>query len=180
MNKTFITTAVAALGIVGVACAQSSTTQIDATPSYLTLRGGLVFPLDDNLRENSDLYGALGLDYEFPTQLIKGSTTFASVDWWFKGSNGGNGNVFPLTITQHFYTGKGNSYYREGRSYFFVGGGIAIIDVANKSSSKFCLRGGVGTELGPNIIAEASLTLSDRSKTDVRANAVGVYIGYRF
>ena len=180
MNKTFITTAVAALGIVGVACAQSSTTVIDATPSYLTLRGGVTFPLDDNLRESSDLFGALGLDYEFRSQLIRGSTTYASVDWWFKGSNGGNGNVFPLTITQRFYNNHGNSYYKEGRSYFFVGGGVAVIDVASKSSAKFCVRGGFGTELGPNIIAEASLTLSDKSKTNVRANAVGVYIGYRF
>jgi len=180
MNKTFITTAVAALGLVGVACAQSSTTQIDATPSNLTLRGGLVLPLDSNLRENSDFYGGLGLDYEFPNQLIRGSSTFASVDWYFKGSTGSNGNVFPLTLTQRFYSNKGNSYYKDGRSYFFVGGGIAIIDVAGKSSSKYCLRGGIGTELGPNIIAEASLTFSDKSKTDVRANAVGFYIGYRF
>ena len=180
MNKTFMTTAVAALGIVGVACAQSSSTQIDATPSNLTLRGGIVLPLDNHLRDASDLFGGVGLDYEFPSQMIKGSTTYASVDWWFRASNGDNGNVFPLTITQHFYTGHGNSYYKDGRSYFFVGGGIAVIDVGGKSSAKFCLRGGLGTELGPNIIAEASLTLSDRSKTDVRANGVGVYIGYRF
>jgi len=180
MNKKFFTAAVAALGIVGAASAQSSSTQIDATPSNLTIRGGVVFPLDSELRKASDLFAGLGLDYEFPTQLIKGSTTFASVDWWLKASNGTNGNVFPLTVTQRFYSGKGNNYYKEGRSYFFVGGGIAIIDVEHKSSSKFCFRGGIGTELGPNIIAEASLTLSDRSKTDVRANAVGVYIGYRF
>jgi hypothetical protein len=180
MNKKFLTAAVAALGIVGVSVAQSSTTQIDATPSNLTFRLGVVFPLDDNLRENSDLYGGLGVDYTFPTQLIKGSTTYASLDWFFKGSNGRNGNVFPIAINQRFYSKTGNSFYPDGRSYFFIGGGVAIIDVSNRSDTKFMIRGGVGTELGPNIIAEAAATFSDRSKVDVRANAIGIYIGYRF
>ena len=180
MNKTFLLAVVAAFGITGIPSAQNADTRIDATPSDLTFRGGIVLPIDDNLREASDFFGAIGVDYEFKTQLIKGSTTYMSADWYFKGSNGSNGNVFPIAINQRFWGSKGSPFWSEGRSYFFIGGGVAIIDVASKSSTKFMLRGGIGTEIGPNIIAEATLTLSDRSSTDVRANAVGIFLGYRF
>lgn len=181
MSKKLMALALAAMGITGIAAAQSADTRIDATPSYLTFRGGLLFPLDSNLRENSDLYGSLGVDYEFPTQLVKGSTTFASVDWWLRTSNGDNGNVFPIAINQKFYSNnKGNGFYADGRSYFFIGAGVAIIDVAGKSSSKWMLRGGVGMEIGPNVIAEAIATFSDESSAKVRANGIGVYLGYRF
>lgn len=180
MSKKFMAMALAAIGIVGGAFAQGSDTRIDATPSYLTFRGGIVFPLDDNLRESSDLFGGLGVDYEFPSQLIKGSLTYASLDWWFRTSNGDNGNVFPIAINQRFYGKSGNSMYPDGRSYFFVGLGVAIIDVAGKSSGKWMVRGGVGTEIGPNIIAEAIATFSDESSTKVRANGIGLYLGYKF
>ena len=176
MNKKFMALALAAIGITSVAGAQA----IDATPSYLTFRGGILFPMDSNLRESSDLFGAVGADYEFPKQLIRGSTTFASVDWWFRTSNGDNGNVFPLAINQRFYSKGGNGMYADGRNYFFVGAGVAIIDVAGKSSGKWMLRGGVGTEIGPNVIAEAVATFSDESSTKVRANGIAVYLGYRF
>lgn len=180
MNKKFMAMALAAIGIVGGAMAQSDDTRIDATPSYLTFRGGLLFPLDDNLRESSDLFGAIGIDYEFPSQLIRGSTTYFSAEWWFRTSNGDNGNVFPLAFNQRWYTGHQNRFYEGGRSYFFVGIGAAIIDVAGKSSAKWMLRGGVGTEIGPNIIAEGVLTWSDESSTRVSATGVGVYLGYKF
>jgi hypothetical protein len=180
MNKKLMAMALAAIGIVGGAFAQSSDTRIDATPSYLTFRGGILFPLDDNLRESSDLFGALGVDYEFPTQLIRGSTTYASLEWWFRTSNGDNGNVFPLAVNQRWYSKSGNGWYPEGRNYFFIGAGVAIIDVAGKSSGKWMLRGGVGTEIGPNIIAEAVLNFSDESSTKVRANGVGLFVGYKF
>ena len=180
MSMKFMAVALAAVGIVGGAMAQSDSTRIDATPSFLTFRGGLVFPLDNNLREASDLFAGLGVDYEFPTQLIRGSTTYFSADWWLNTSTGDNGNVFPLAVNQRFYGKGGNRFYEEGRNYFFVGLGVAIIDVGGKSSGKWMIRGGVGTEIGPNIIAEGVVTFSDESSTGVRANGIGVYLGYRF
>ena len=179
MSKKLIAMALAAIGIVSGAMAQSDDTRIDATPSYLTFRGGLVIPWDDNLREASDLFGGVGIDYEFPTQIVRGATTYFSADWWFRTSNGDNGNVFPLAVNLRFYSNSGISMYPEGRSYFFVGAGVAIIDVG-KSTAKWMIRGGVGTQLGPNIIAEGVLTFSDESSTKVRANGLGVYLGYKF
>ncbi len=179
MSKKLIAMALAAIGIVGGAVAQSDDTRIDATPSFLTFRGGLVIPWDDNLREVSDLFGGIGIDYEFPSQIVRGALTYFSADWWFRTSNGDNGNVFPLAVNFRFYNNAGLSYYPEGRTYFFVGVGAAIID-AGKSSAEWMLRGGVGAELGPNVIGEAVLTFSDESSTKVRANGIGFYLGYRF
>lgn len=180
MTKKLIALVLATMGIIGGAFAQSDDSRIDATPSYLTFRGGLLFPLDDNLRESSDLFGGVGIDYEFPTQMIRGFTTYFSADWWFRTSNGDNGNVFPLAINLRKYTSKQSPYFEGGRFYFFGGIGAAIIDVAGKSSAKWMLRGGVGTEIGPNLIAEGSLTWSDESDTKVRAFGLGVHIGYKF
>lgn len=180
MSKKFMAMALAAIGIVSVASAQSDDTRIDATPSYLTVRGGVLFPLDDGLRDASDFWGVIGLDYEFPTQLIRGSTTFLTGEWWLRTSSGDNGNIFPITINQRFYAKGGNRYYPEGRNYFFLGAGVAIIDVGGQSSGKWMIRGGVGTEIGPNILVEASASFSDESKSGARANGVGVTFGYRF
>jgi hypothetical protein len=180
MTKKFMAMALATIGIVGGAFAQSDSTRIDATPSDLTLRGGLIFPLDDNLREASDLFAGIGLDYDFRTQLIRGSTTFFSAEWWLRASNGDNGNVFPLAINQRWYTGRQSPYYDGGRFYFFAGIGAAIIDVAGESNAKWMVRGGIGAELGPNIVAEGVFTWSDESSTKVRASGLGVWIGYKF
>jgi hypothetical protein len=171
---------VAALGVVGLASAQNSgQSTLDARPTNLTFRGGIVFPLDDNLRAVSDFFGGIGVDYLFPTQLIRGSETYLSLDWFAKGTNLRKGSVLPIALNQRFYLGRG-IYNREFRNYFFIGAGVAVIDVG-ASSTRFMLRGGVGTELGPNIIAEGVLTLSDESRgSGVRANAIGAYIGYRF
>jgi hypothetical protein len=171
----------AALGICGVASAQNSGQRTDATPVGFTFRGGVVFPLDEDLRKTADLFFGLGADYVFPTQLIRGSETFASLDWFARATNGQNGNVFPIALNQRFYSRPGSGLYnREFRNYVFIGAGAAIIDIGG-SSTKFMLRGGAGTELGPNIVAEAVLTFSDKAdKTGVRANALGVYFGYRF
>lgn len=177
MRKIFITSALAALAVIGSA---QVTGQIDATPSNLTIRGGIVFPLDDRLRDSSDFFGGFGLDYDFPRQLIRGSTTYASADWFFKGTSGQKGNVFPLALNQRFYGRTVSGIEQYGAPYFFVGVGLAIIDVTSAADSRLLLRGGLGVELGPNIIAEATLTLTDKTKQNVRANAIGVYIGYRF
>jgi hypothetical protein len=180
MRRTIQLAAIAAaLGICGGAMAQNSGQRSDVTPSGITFRGGIVFPLDEELRELSDVFFGLGADYLFPTQLIRGSETFASIDWWARGTNGRKGNVFPVALNQRFKLGPG-LYNREFSNYFFVGAGAAIIDVGG-SATKFMLRGGFGTELGPNIIAEGVLTLSDEHKASgIHANSIGVYFGYRF
>lgn len=176
MKKLHLAAFAAALGFVGVASAQP----IDAAPSNLTFRGGVVFPLDDNLREASDLFFGVGIDYLFPNQIIRAgnSETYFSVDWFVKGTSGARGNVFPLAINQRFYSDV-SGISRYGRTYFTLGLGAAVIDV-NRSATRFLVRGGVGVELGPNVVAEAIATFSDKTRDNVRANALGVYVGYRF
>jgi hypothetical protein len=182
MRRTILLAAtVASMGMSGLAAAQSGGAHIDATPYNFTFRGGVVFPLDSGFRDVSNLWLGLGLDYLFPTQLVRGgSQTFLSGDWMLRGTSGAKGDVIGVAINQRFYSagrGMANPNYR---NYFFVGLGAAFMNFTS-SSTQLLGRGGFGTELGPNVIAEATLTLTGKDPgSGIRANALGVYLGYRF
>lgn len=167
---------VAALGMVAVAAAD------DVKATDITVRAGVVFPWDSNLRSVSDLFFGAGVDYTFPTQLlrIKNSESYFSVDWFGRSTNGRKGNVFPIALNQKFYSsGISGSLNKLGRTYFTIGLGGAVVDVG-VSQVKFLIRGGLGVELGPNIIAEAIATYTEKTRSGVRGNGLGVYLGYRF
>jgi len=180
MKKLHIAASVAALGIMGAAVAQTD----NYTPSDFTLRGGIVFPINNGLRDSSNLFGGVGLDYCFPRQAVRlgqDSETYFSGDWFFRGTSGGKGNVFPLAINQRWYSKvQGTKLDRYGRTYFSLGIGAAIIDVSHASGTEILGRGAIGVEFGQHMIAEAVLTISGQTRQDVSANAVGIYLGYRF
>lgn len=179
MKKLHIAASVAALGIMGAAVAQNNN-----APSDFSLRAGIVFPFNSGMSDASTIWGGAGLDYFFPTQTLhfgKNSETFFSADWFWRGTSGTRGNVFPLAINQRWYSnvsGTNLSYY--GRTYFSVGIGAAIIDVNHASATELLGRASVGVEFNMHVFAEAVLTVSGQSRQDVSANAVGVYLGYRF
>lgn len=177
MLKMFTVAAgVAALGMVAVAAAE------DVKATDITVRAGVVFPWDSNLRQVSDLFFGAGVDYTFPNQIIKikNSESYFSADWFGRSTNGRKGNVFPLALNQRFFSsGISNSLNKLGRTYFTIGLGGAVVDVG-ASQVKFLVRGGLGVELGPNIIAEAIATYTEKTRSGVRGSGVGVYFGYRF
>lgn len=175
MRRMFTVAAtVAAFGIAGVAAAQSPT-QGDLTPVGVTVRGGVTLPLDSTLTNLGNTLLDLGADYVLPESLIKGGgDTFFSIDYWGKGISFGQGSVIPLMINQRWYTG--GTPLR--RSYFFVGVGMAFVDV-DTSNSAVGARAGIGQELGEHIIAEISGFVSDKAG-DAHANAVTFSIGYKF
>lgn len=179
MKKLHIAASIAALGILGAASAQNNN-----APSDFALRAGIVFPIDNNLRSASNLWYGVGVDYVFPNQVIrlgKDSETYVSVDWFGRSTSGQRGNVFPLALNQRFFTSvKSGGLEKYGRTYVTVGAGAAIIDVNGSSATKWLFRGGMGVELSHHLSAEAILTISDKTAANVRANAVGVYFGYRF
>lgn len=164
---------VAALGIAGAASAQQTRT-LNLTPSGLSVRGGVVFPLDSNLRDVSNSLIGLGVDYQLPTPLIKGGETYLAFDYFAKKIAGEGGRVWPVTINQRVYANNNGGR----RTYYFLGAGVAFIDV-NKAQTVLALRGGFGTELSDRIFAEVAGTVSEKGK-DTSANAVGLYLGYRF
>jgi hypothetical protein len=161
-----------AIGATAVASAQTS--MIDASPNNITIRGGVALPIDQSLSNVSSTFSNIGLEYNFNNSLIKGGDTYLSVDAFFKNFNGVA--AYPVAINQRFYTGT-NPAGR--RSYYFVGVGMTWTDVSNQTYNAISARGGVGIELGPNIIAELAGYISDQAG-GTRANAVTINLGYRF
>lgn len=161
----------AAIGLAGVASAQT-----DYTPTNLSVRLGVGFPLDDVTRDITKTLIGVGVDYDFTRPLIAGGDTFLSIDWFGKSGSGAHGNIFPIMINQRFYSQPIDVGNR--RTYGFLGVGIAVLDVFN-TKTVLAARGGVGVELGQNLFAEGTLYLSAPDQ-GVRANVVGLYVGYKF
>jgi len=161
-----------AFGVSGIAGAQTSS--IDTSPNNVTIRGGVALPVDQSLSNVSNTFSNVGIEYLFNASLIRGGDTYLSVDAFFKDFNGVT--AYPVAINQRFYTGK-NPNGR--RSYYFVGVGVTWTDVTNQTFNAISARGGIGIELGPNIIAELAGYISDQAG-GTRANAVTINLGYRF
>lgn len=144
-------------------------------PSGLSVRGGVVLPVDNSLENlGSNLIG-IGVEYLLPTPLVRGGgETFLSLDYMAPRIGGPKGSVWPLAVNQRWYTNSSSIR----RNYAYLGLGVTFVDVAS-SGSTIGVRGGVGTELGDRIFAEVGGFLSDKVK-GVNANGVGLYLGYRF
>jgi hypothetical protein len=161
-----------AIGVCGVASAQTS--MIDTSPNNITIRGGVALPIDQSLSNVSSTFANIGLEYNFNNSLIRGGDTYLSIDAFFKNWNGVV--AYPVAINQRFYTGT-NPAGR--RSYYFIGIGMTWTDVTDQTFAAISARGGIGIELGPNIIAELAGYVADEAG-GTRANAVTINLGYRF
>lgn len=164
----------AVLGAASVASAQGDTRTIDLTPAGLTIRGGVALPIDPSLTDvGASLFG-LGIDYAPPRTLIRGGETYFSIDYFSARFGAGRGSVFPVAFNYRVYDNP-NALRR---NYYFVGVGATFLDVQSAGTA-IGFRGGVGTELGQNIIAEITGYISDRAG-GARGNAIAFYLGYRF
>jgi hypothetical protein len=174
MKKCLILAATAfGLGLAAFSAAQSP---IDATPSGISFRAGGVVALDSGLRDVAKTWAALGVDYTFPTQYLKNSETFISLDYIFNNGRGKKGSYWPLMLCQKFFMDNGEP---EGsRSYLNVGIGAVFFDVTDSETSAG-LKAGFGREFGPHIFGEATLFLSE-SRHDMNANSLGFFLGYKF
>src|SRR5579871_1967590 len=180
MRNSFL--AAATLGaIVLSASAFSQVTHeaVDATPYNISLKGGLYWPIDSNLRSVDSLFAGFGGEYLFPTQIIRGSETYLELDALLHSTASSNVTVFPLTLNQRFWGAPGSSIFgHQGRSYFSIGGGVTWIDP--RGQGKLTLHGAVGSDLGPRTIVEASLFVSEQDGNGLRNTGAMVAIGYRF
>ena len=163
----------AALGTAGAASAQTRT--LDLSPTGISVRGGVVLPIDNKLEDLGTNLLGIGVEYSLPTPLIRGGgETFLSLDYIAPRIAGDKGSVWPLAVNQRWYTGSDALR----RSYAFLGVGITFVDT-DSSGSTIGVRGGFGTELGDRIFAEVGGFLSDKVK-GTRGSGVGLYLGYRF
>jgi len=174
MRKNYIAVLFGTLAITGIAAAASGNA-IDATPTGLSLRGGVAFPIDGSYSRGQSALINLGLEFELPTPLLSGGETFISLDYQTKGFQGDRGSVFPLCINQRFY-GKGRP---EGnRTFGFLGFGVAFVDYTS-STAVVAFRGGFGAELSQNVFVETELTIAEAA-SGLRPNSIGICVGYRF
>jgi hypothetical protein len=162
----------AALGTAGAASAQTNT--LNLTPVGISVRGGVVLPLDSTLENLGNSLIGLGLEYQLPRSYLPNGETYLALDYFAPRIGGDKGSVFPLTINQRWYDNPDGLR----RNYFFLGLGAAFIDVTN-SEVAVALRGGYGIELGDRIFTEITGYVSDKAG-GARANGVGLYLGYRF
>jgi hypothetical protein len=161
-----------AIGFSALASAQQD--RLDTSPNNFTIRGGVALPVDQSLSNVSNTFIDVGVEYLFNSSLIKGGETYLSIDGFFNNFNGVT--AYPVAINQRFFTGTSPS---GRRSYYFVGVGVTWTDVTNQTFDAISARGGIGTELGQNIIAELAGYISN-SAGGTRANAVTINLGYRF
>lgn len=167
----------AAIAGSGIASAQSNTPTMSAvSASGLAIRGGVVVPFDDNLRDISKTFVGIGAEYTFTHQFLANSETYISLDWIAKNINGGD-SFYPVCINQRFYTG--NSRYGSGRAYFFVGLGETFYNLGD-DSKKLGGRGGIGMEFGPSLFFEGAAFFAGKDTGGTSGNAIGAYLGYRF
>lgn len=150
----------------------------DITPYGWSIRGGIVLPLDANLRSFSKDFTGIGVDYPLQYSIIKGATTFVSIDWITKSFKGNRDQIFPINLNVKFNVGNGED--GGAKLYAFAGVGATIFNI---STSKVVLGGrvGLGADLNQNFFFEGSLFFSDRlDNASVKNTTVGFYLGYRF
>jgi hypothetical protein len=163
--------AIAALTICGSALAKD---QKDLYPTNITLRAGLVLPVNSDLSDAANLLGLIGVDYSLPQSFFQNGDTFISLDYWFRAFNGNsNGSVVPLMINQRIYTTD-----TENRTYYFVGVGAVFMDMGTKKTV-IGARFGIGQQIGKSVVAELSGNISAEAD-GIAANAIIGTIGYRF
>lgn len=164
-------TLLAAMGLAAIGSAQVNYLE---TPTNIAFRLGYVYPIDTAMRDVASSYIGVGVDFVTDIRLLEGAQTGISFDWFGKSGSGAHGNAFPILLTQKWYTGDSV----ENRQYFFVGAGVAIVNITS-TKTVLAARAGVGKELGDALFGEISFTYSD-SANGARATALGFYVGYRF
>lgn len=169
------------MGIAAVANAQVPD-HYDPTPSNVVIRVGGGFAIDQTLNNYSTSYFGGGLDFGFGKGLFQNSETYFSVDALWGSHKSTNNTFFPFAVNQRFYTDRhssDNSRFGEKRAYGFIGLGATYYQVGG-ADTKPSLRGGFGVDINENLVFETTAFLAQKSKNDVTANLIGIYLGYRF
>ena len=180
MRNSFLATATLGATVLSASAFCQVTHQpVDATPYNISIKAGLYWPIDSNLRSVDSMFAGGGIEYLLPVQLIKQSETYFELDALLHTTASSNITIFPLTINQRFWGGPGSGLIgHEGRSYFALGGGVTWIDP--KGQAKLTLHGAVGTDIGPRIFVEGALFISEQDGQGLRNTGALFSIGYRF
>lgn len=162
------------LAVLGLAAVSSAQVNFLETPQNIAFRLGFVYPVDSTMRDVSNTFIGVGVDFPVNYRLLEGAQTVISFDWFGKSGSGAKGNAFPITLNQRWYQGEPFT----GRSYFFAGAGVAVVDLTS-TDTVLAARVGAGREFGDFLFGELAFTYTDAAR-GARATALGFYIGYRF
>lgn len=173
MKRLLFAAAAAAIVTTGLA-------QVGETPTNIAFRIGGAYPLDSDVRDSVKSFIGVGVDVFLSRPLLPGKNTESavSIDWLGKSSAGTKGNVFPVLLTQRWYTGSNAAVEEANRSYYFGGIGFAVVDL-NSTKTVVALKAGLGYELNRNIFAELSAIYAEPANK-LRASNIGLHLGYRF
>jgi hypothetical protein len=173
MKKAIFGTA-ALLMVSAMASAQGE--HVDFTPHGVTLRAGLVVPIDTTLRDVSNFFGGVGIDYTLD-KTFRSNETYISFDGSFKDFSSDKDSFYPIAINERIRGARKSTAVGVGDTYTFFGvGGV----LSRQDSVKFFGRGGVGVELSPTTVVEVAGTLSAKNSAGESFNTVAIYLGYRF
>jgi hypothetical protein len=165
--------ALAALMISGAAFAQSSEIGMNG----VSLRIGMVFPLDNKLSSVNDNFTSLALEFQSPSSIAKGSESYFALDYFSKNiGTFGKGSVVPMTYNLRFFQKSGTTR----QTYAYGGLGVAFVDLAGPSETVICARGGFGMNTGEHMFIEAGGTFTAATTSNGSFNTIGLYVGYRF
>jgi hypothetical protein len=159
----------AGLGLAGLGMAQ--TNPMLTPPSGIGIRLGYVLPIDNAMRDLAKSYLGVGIDFDQSFKVLDNAETTISADWIAKSGSGAHGNIFPIMLNQRFWD---NTH----TSYFFIGAGVAIMDITS-TSTVLAGRLGYGMTLGPKVYAEGTLLYTDGAD-GVHGTSGAVYLGYKF
>jgi hypothetical protein len=171
MKTTFV--ALAALMISGAAFAQTS----DLGMNGVSIRLGMVFPLDNTLSSVNDNFTNLGLEFQAPSSMAKGTDTYFALDYYSKNlGNFTKGSVVPVTFNMRVYQ-KSNV---TRQTYAYGGVGVAFVDLSGPSETVLIVRGGFGMNTSEHLFVEAGGTFSASTPSQGSFNTIGISVGYRF
>lgn len=150
------------------------------TPSNIAFRIGGAYPLDSDVRDIVKSFIGVGIDIFLSRPILPGKNTEStiSIDWLGKSSAGTKGNVFPVLLTQRWYSASEVDSIDNKRSYYFGGVGFSVVDL-NSTKTVLTFKGGLGYEFNKNIFAELSAMYAEPANK-LRASNVAVHLGYRF
>ncbi len=166
--------ALAALMISGGAFAQTS----DLGMNGVSLRLGMVFPLDNTLSGVNDNFSNIALEFQSPSGLSKGTDSYFALDYFSKNlGNFGKGSVVPITynVRIHQHSSGGTR-----QTYAYGGLGLAFVDLLGPSETVLCARGGFGMNVSDHSFIEAGATFTPSTSSSGSFNTIGISIGYRF
>ena len=159
------------------ATAAVASAQYDLTPRNVTIRGGIVLPINDALKSVKNTFMGIGVDYPLEKSLFSKGETYISFDWVAKNLSGKGGQFFPINVNQRFMLNGGAG---STPMYAFAGGGLTVYNFTS-SDTKIGGRIGLGFQVSETMNLEGCLFFAEKAKnSSIKSNSIAFYLGWRF